>query len=131
MDRQYIKFLEIFKKLHINILSAETITQIPNYTKFLKHVISNKSKLEEHKMVMLTVKYNSRIQKKLPSKLKDPRSFNVPYTIGTCYFEKALCDLGVNINLMPLSIFRTIILRKLKATMVALQMADRSFTHPR
>ena len=46
---------------------------------------------------------------KLPQKLKDPRSFTIPYTIGSINFDKALCDLDASINLMPLSILQKIV----------------------
>ncbi|XP_022871446.1 uncharacterized protein LOC111390615 [Olea europaea var. sylvestris] len=105
--------------------------KMPSYVKFLKDILSNKRKLEEHETIMLTEKCSARIQKKLPPKLKDPGSFTIPCTIDDYYFDKVLCDLGVSINLMPLSIFRKLGLREAKATTMTLQLADRSITHPR
>ncbi|XP_073133768.1 uncharacterized protein [Henckelia pumila] len=40
LDEQFTKFLEIFKKLHINIPFADALLQMPNYGKFLKEVMS-------------------------------------------------------------------------------------------
>ena len=37
---QFSKFLEIFKKLQINIPLAEALIQMPNYAKFLKDLIT-------------------------------------------------------------------------------------------
>ncbi|XP_073041876.1 uncharacterized protein [Primulina eburnea] len=45
LDTQFSKFLEIFKKLHINIPFAEALAQMPSYAKFLKEILSNKRKL--------------------------------------------------------------------------------------
>ena len=53
-DTQFQKFLEIFKKIHINIPFAEALAQMPSYAKFLKEIVSNKSKLEEYAIVTLT-----------------------------------------------------------------------------
>ena len=39
---QFSKFLEIFKKLQINIPLAEALVQMPKYAKFLKEIIINK-----------------------------------------------------------------------------------------
>ena len=64
-------------------------------------------------------------------KLKDPGSFTIPYDIGHVHFDKALCDLGASINLMPLYIFKKLGIREVKPTMVSLQLADRSIKHPR
>ncbi|XP_022860947.1 uncharacterized protein LOC111381404 [Olea europaea var. sylvestris] len=103
----------------------------PGYAKFLKIILSNKRKLGEHEMVMLTKKCSARIQKKLPSKLKDPESFTVPCIIGKVYFYKPLCDLVTSINLMSLSIFKKLGFREAKATAATLQLVDRSLTCPR
>lgn len=62
LDQLYIKFLEVFKKLHINILFTDAFIQMPSYAKFLKDILSNKYKLEEHETVMLTEDCSARIQ---------------------------------------------------------------------
>ena len=71
------------------------------------------------------------LHKKLPPKLKDPRSFHIPCTIGTCNFDKALCDLGASVNLMPLSVFKKLRLGESKPTTISLQLVDRTIKHPR
>jgi len=81
---------------------------MPKYATFLIDILRNKSKLEDHETMMLNENCHAIIQKKLPPKLKDPGSFTIPYTIGNSYFDKALCDLGSSINLMPLFVFRTL-----------------------
>ena len=53
-------------------------------------------------------------------KLKDPRSFTIPCTIGGYNFEKALCDLGANINLMFYFVFKKLGLKEIKSTTVSL-----------
>ncbi|XP_022873979.1 uncharacterized protein LOC111392815 [Olea europaea var. sylvestris] len=130
-QQYYKKFLEVFKKLHINIPLVDAMFQMPSYAMFPKDIISNKHKLEDHETVMLTEECSARIQNKLPPKLKDPGSFTVPCTIGEVYFNKTLCDLSASINLMPLSVFRKLGLGEVKATIVTLQLADRLLTHPR
>ncbi|XP_075633464.1 uncharacterized protein LOC142605923 [Castanea sativa] len=131
MDDQLSKFLSIFKQLHINIPLIEALEQMPKYAKFFKDIISKKRKLEEHETVMLTEESSAILQKKLPPKLKDPGSFTIPCTIGKSYFDRALCDLGASINLMPFSIFRKLGLGEVKPTTISLQLADRSIKYPR
>ncbi|XP_022889504.1 uncharacterized protein LOC111405046 [Olea europaea var. sylvestris] len=104
---------------------------MPNYAKFMKEVMSKKRKLEEYETVKLTEECSAILQKKLPQKRKDPGSFTIPCTIGSSSFEKALCDLGASINLMPLSVFKKLGLGEVKPTTVTLQLADRSLTYPR
>ena len=58
-DKQFIKFLKVFKKLPINILYANTLAKMPNYVKFIKDILSNKRKLEEFKTITLIEDYNA------------------------------------------------------------------------
>ncbi|XP_075489603.1 uncharacterized protein LOC142528438 [Primulina tabacum] len=53
LDDQFAKFLEIFKKIHINIPFADALEQMPNYAKFIKDVMSKKRKLQEFETVKL------------------------------------------------------------------------------
>lgn len=130
-DKQFSQFLEVFKKLHINIPFAEALEQMPSYVKFMKDILSKKRKLGDYEMVALSEECSAVLQKKLPPKLRDPGSFTIPCTIGSIEEMKALCDLGASINLMPLSVFRRLQLGEAKPTTVTLQLADRSLTHPR
>ncbi|KAL5580236.1 hypothetical protein UlMin_012678 [Ulmus minor] len=131
LDKQFSKFIDIFKSLHINLPFVDMLEQMPKYVKFLKEVLLNKRKLEANEKVMLTEECSAILQRKLPPKLKDPGSFTITCTIGDFNFDKVLCDLGASINLMPLSIFRKLGLGEVRPTTVSLQLADRSIKHPR
>ncbi|XP_022845330.1 uncharacterized protein LOC111368332 [Olea europaea var. sylvestris] len=89
LDNRFAKFVEIFKKLHINIPFADTIAQMSSHAKFLKEISSNERKLEEHKTVCLN---------------------------GKCAI----------VNLMPLSVYRSLGLGEAKPITISLQLADRS-----
>ena len=56
--------------------------------------------------------------------------FTIPCTVGSLHFAKALCDLGANINLMPLSIYKKLGLGDQKPTAMRLLMADRTVKRP-
>ncbi|XP_057803280.1 uncharacterized protein LOC131018583 [Salvia miltiorrhiza] len=103
---------------------------MPQYAKFLKDIVSRKKKMGEFESVKLNEECNAILQRKLPAKIKDLGSFNISCIIGGQHFEKALCDLGANINLMPLSVFQQLTIGELKPTSMRLQMADRSVTYP-
>ncbi|XP_062118425.1 uncharacterized protein LOC133832051 [Humulus lupulus] len=131
LDKEFSKFLDYFKKLHIKIPFAEALEKVSSYVKFMKEILSKKRKLEDYEMVVLTEECSTILQKKLPPKLKDSSSFTIPCTIGNVVFEKALCDLRASVNLMPLSIYRKLKLGEVCPTTVSLQMVDRSVKHPR
>ena len=106
--------MDIFKKIHINIPFANNLEQILNYVKFLKDIISKKTRLEEFETVKLSEEWSAILQKKLPQKLKDLGSFTLPCTIGNLFFDKVLCDLGASINLIPLSVCRKLGFEEMK-----------------
>ena len=97
-----------------------------NYAKFLKDILNNKKKIVEEGIVKLTATCSAVIQRSLLAKMKDPCSFTIPCSIGKYEFKKALCELGSNINLMPLSVVQRLSLRELTPTTITLQMVDRS-----
>ncbi|KAL0411864.1 UNVERIFIED_CONTAM: hypothetical protein Slati_3776100 [Sesamum latifolium] len=101
-----------------------------SYAKFLKEVISNKRKWEGGETVKFNKECSAILQNKLPHKLKDPGSFPIPCTIGNINFDKALCDLGASVNLMPYSIFEKLGMHELTPTIITLQLADRSIKYP-
>ncbi|XP_022857081.1 uncharacterized protein LOC111378138 [Olea europaea var. sylvestris] len=66
------------------------------------------------------------IQRKLPTKCKDPGMFNILCTIGTTRFEKAMLDSGASINVMPYSVYASLKLGPLNEIGVVIQLADKS-----
>ncbi|XP_073133925.1 uncharacterized protein [Henckelia pumila] len=54
LDEQFSKFLEIFKKIHINVPFVDALEQMPNYAKFIKDVMSKKRRLQDNEVVNLT-----------------------------------------------------------------------------
>ncbi|XP_016199820.1 uncharacterized protein LOC107640833 [Arachis ipaensis] len=129
-DQQFPKFLEVFKKLEINIPLAEALEQMPLYAKFLNELINKKRSWNKKETVILTQECSAVIQRGLPPKLKDPGSFILSCTIGNKTLDKALCDLGASINLVPLSLMKQFAIEELRPTRMSLQMADRSLKIP-
>ena len=129
-EEQFSKFLEIFKKIEINIPFVEAINQMLNYAKFLKEILSKKKKIAEEGIVNLAATCSAFIQRNLPEKMKDPGSFTIPCSIEKFEFKKALCDSGASINLMPLSVVQRLRLGELIPTAITLQMVDGSMARP-
>ncbi|CAJ2642382.1 unnamed protein product [Trifolium pratense] len=129
-ERQFKKFVELLQKLNITIPFTEAITQMPSYAKFLKDILTNKKKIEEEETVMLTAECSSILQNNMPPKLKDPGSFSIPCVIGKHVIDRALCDLGASISLMPMPIYEKLKLGELRPTKMSIQFADRSVKYP-
>ncbi|XP_062080530.1 uncharacterized protein LOC133785298 [Humulus lupulus] len=113
------------------VANSDALEQIPNYAKFMKEEMFMKRKLEDYEIVKLTGECSSIIKRKLPENFKDPGSFIIACVIGDLHIEKALCDLGTSINLMPLSIFQKLNLGEVTPTTISLQLVDRSLMYPR
>ena len=92
----------------------EMLVHMPKYTKFLKDLISNKKRMEEFETVTVSKKCSALITNKLAFKCRHLRSLTITCTIGSLKFQKALCDLGTSISLMPLLIFKKLGLEAIK-----------------
>src|SRR3954463_1991680 len=130
-DKNYKKFLEMFRGLRINIPLADALEQMPKYAKYLKDIINKKRRLGDHETVMLTEESSALLKNKLPPKLTDPGSFSIPCTIGSLHFQNALCDLGASVNILPYSLVKRLGIGEVKPTSIRLQLVDRSTVRPR
>ncbi|XP_062088827.1 uncharacterized protein LOC133795393 [Humulus lupulus] len=70
LDKQFAKFLEVFKRLHINIPFVEALEQMPSYVKFMKDILSKKRKMEDYETVALIEECSAILQRKLPLSCK-------------------------------------------------------------
>ncbi|XP_021753664.1 uncharacterized protein LOC110719061 [Chenopodium quinoa] len=102
---------------------------MPSYAKFLKDILSNKKKLEGNATVALTAVCSAILQNTLPKKLSDPGSYSIS-VLGGIEINRAFCDLGASVSLMPLSICKKHQMGELKPTLISLQLADRSVKFP-
>nr|GEW68639.1 reverse transcriptase domain-containing protein [Tanacetum cinerariifolium] len=128
---QMEKFFKIFHDLHFDISFADALLLMPKFASTIKSLLNNKDKLFELAKVSLNENCSAMLLKKLLEKLGDPGKFLIPCDfpgIDVCY---ALADLGVSINLMPLSIWKKLSLPELTPTRMTLELADRSITRPK
>ena len=78
MEEQFSRFLDMFKKIEINIPFAESLAQMLNYAKFLNDILSKKRRFVEEGVVSFTATYSAMIQRSLLVKIQDPGSFTIP-----------------------------------------------------
>ncbi|XP_074299797.1 uncharacterized protein LOC141630964 [Silene latifolia] len=103
---------------------------VPSYAKFMKDILTRKRNFNEVETIAFTEECSALLQSKSPPKLKDPGSFSISCTIGTHVIDKALCDLGASVTVMPYSVCEKLNMGHLKVTNVTLQMADRTVKRP-
>nr|XP_016512664.1 PREDICTED: uncharacterized protein LOC107829712 [Nicotiana tabacum] len=81
-ESKYKKFLDILSQVRVNLPLIEVLQEVPKYAKHLRDIVANKRRLTEFETVVLTEECNTRVQSKLPPKLKDPGYFIIPLAIG-------------------------------------------------
>ncbi|KAK8560973.1 hypothetical protein V6N13_026408 [Hibiscus sabdariffa] len=122
--------LEMFQKVEINIPLLEVIRRIPRYAKFLKDLCTHKKRLTGKEKVNLGEHVSAVFQRNLPPKMKDQGMFAIPCKIDKIKINRAMCDLGASINVMPLSLYNLLSTKPLKETRVTIQLADHSVIYP-
>ncbi|XP_070010916.1 uncharacterized protein [Nicotiana sylvestris] len=81
-DSMFRKFLSMLSQVQLNIPLVDVLREIPKYAKYIKDIVAHKRRLTEFEIVPLIEECTSRVQNKLPQKLKDPGSFTIPVRIG-------------------------------------------------
>ncbi|CAM8997983.1 unnamed protein product [Rhodiola kirilowii] len=130
LDAHFQRFVEMLKKLYVTLPFHEVITQNPTYAKFLKDIVSNRRVIEESSMVALNAECSAIVQSRMPRKMQDQGSFSIPISIGKIEIDRALCDLGASISLIPYSLYEKIDMGELHPTTISLKLADRSSRVP-
>ncbi|GJZ02634.1 reverse transcriptase domain-containing protein [Tanacetum coccineum] len=129
-DIQIHSFLQMFKKIHFNISFAEALAHMPKFAKMVKDLLKNKEKLLEQANTPLNENCSAVLLKKLLENFRDTGRFLIPcdfYGLESCM---ALDDLGANINLMSLFVWKTLSLPDLSTTRMTLELATRTIAYP-
>ncbi|CAM8940922.1 unnamed protein product [Rhodiola kirilowii] len=114
------------RKLYVTMPFTEVITQAPSYARFLKDVITCRRTIEDVDTVSLNGECSAIFQPRMPPKLEDPGSFSISCYINDVKIERAMCDLGASISLMPYSLCKKLNMGEPKPTQMILRLADRS-----
>nr|GEY22743.1 hypothetical protein [Tanacetum cinerariifolium] len=123
--------MESLKKIKINHPLLKEIRQADNYAKHMKDLVENKPSTEEDEEIRMNPRCSALLQNHLPPKEQDPRSFIVPCSIGKLDFNNALADLGASINVINLSMYKDLGIRKLKAINMVIEIADSTKCTPK
>jgi len=124
------EIFETFKQVRINIPLLDAIKQVPSYAKFLKDLCTVKRKLNVKKKAFLAEQVSDILQNDNALKYKDPGYPTISCFIGEYKIDKALLDLGASVNLLPYSVFQSLILGELKPISITLLLADKSVKVP-
>ena len=96
----------------------------------MKEIPSKNRKIDENDPTVLCKKCSILVLNKLPGKLKDNGSFFIPCLIRSVSIDRALCDHGLSVTLMPYFICKILHLRGLRCTNICLQLEDLFVSYP-
>ncbi|XP_015163289.1 uncharacterized protein [Solanum tuberosum] len=128
-DVKFQKFLFVFKTLSINLPLLEALLEILGYAKFVKYLVTKKRSMD-FETIEAFHSCSAILSSNMVVNKDDPEKFTIPCTIEMFQFAKALCDLGLSINLMPYAIFKQLGLGEPKPTTKRLLMTDLSIKCP-
>ncbi|GJZ11243.1 reverse transcriptase domain-containing protein [Tanacetum coccineum] len=121
---------EVKREVRINVPLVDVLAGMPNYGKFLKDLVSNKSKMEQISAAFLTEECSTILQNKIPPKLGDPKSFLIPCKLANSVEYLSLADLGTSINLMSYSLYTALSGTTLKPTRMSIRLANHTYQYP-
>src|SRR6185312_3813681 len=128
-DEQFSRFVEIIQQVNINVPLMDAM-KVPTYARYIKDKINNKRPQPTTEVIKLTKACSAAILQQLPEKKKDPGFPIIRCSIGAQNFDKALCDLGASVSVMPKTVFNQLNYTKLTPTPMQLQLDDSSVWHP-
>jgi hypothetical protein len=129
LDNHFEKFVEVVCRLSINTPLLDAL-QVPTYSRYFKDILTNKYDIAtlgvDH--VKMSEQCSAAIANGL-EKQKDPGCPTIPCSIGSFKFEKALCDLGASVSVMPRDVFENLCL-PLAPTGMCLELGGNSIRYP-
>nr|GEW95338.1 hypothetical protein [Tanacetum cinerariifolium] len=109
---------------------ADALILMPKFGPTINSLLTNKEKLFELARTPLNKHFSVVLLKKLPEKLGDLDKFLIPCDFSGMDECLALANLGLSINLMPLSMWNELSLLELSPTCMTIKLADRLISRP-
>jgi hypothetical protein len=129
LDNHFENFVEVVRILSINMPLLDAL-QVPTYSRYFKDILANKYEIAtlgvDH--VKMSEQCSAAIANG-PEKQKDPGCPTIPCSVGSFKFEKALCDLGASVSVIPRDVFEKLHL-PLEPTGMCLELGDNSIRYP-
>jgi hypothetical protein len=101
LDNHFEKFVDVVCRLSINMPLLDAL-KVPTYSSYFKDILANKYEIAtlgvDH--VKTSEQCSAAIANGL-EKQKDPGCPTIPCSVGSFKFEKALCNFGPSVSVIP------------------------------
>jgi hypothetical protein len=128
IDNHFEKFVEVVHRLSINMPLLDAL-QVPTYSRYFKDILANKYEIATLGVDHVKMSEQCSATANGLEKQKDPECPTIPCSVGSFKFEKALCDLGASVSVMPKDVFENLCL-PLEPTGMCLELGDNSIRYP-
>ncbi|XP_004967213.1 uncharacterized protein LOC101770300 [Setaria italica] len=100
-------------KSNINMPLLDAL-QVPTYACYFKDILMNKREISQFTTdhIKMTKECSATIVNPAAEKKRDSGCLTIPCSIGALMFERALCDLGASVSVMPKAVFEKLRLPK-------------------
>jgi hypothetical protein len=105
LDNYFEKFVEVVRRRSINMPLFDAL-QVHSYSHYNKDILAKKYEIAT--LGVYHVKMSEQCSAAIANgleKQKDLRCPTIPCSVGSFKFEKALCDLGASVSVMPRDVF--------------------------
>jgi hypothetical protein len=129
LDNHFEKFVNVVRRLSINMPLLDAL-QVPTHFRYFKDIVANKYEIATLGVhhVKMSEQCSAAIANGL-EKQKDPGCLTIPCFVGSFKCEKALCDLGASVSVMPRDVFEKLCL-PLEPMSMCLELGDNSIRYP-
>ncbi|RCV25613.1 hypothetical protein SETIT_5G179600v2 [Setaria italica] len=130
-DEQFEKSIEVVRRLNINMQLLDAL-QVPTFACYFKDILTNKGEIPQFTTdhIKIIEECSAATTNQAPEKKRDPGCPTIPCSIGTLMFERALCDLGTSVSVMPKAVFKKLRLSEPEPTAMCLELVDNSIRYP-
>jgi hypothetical protein len=129
LDNHFENSVEVVHRLSINMPLLDAL-QVHTYYRYFKDILANKYEIAtlgvDH--VKMSEQCSAAIANGL-EKQKDPGCLTIPCSVGSFKFDKALCDLGASVSVMPRDVYQKLRL-PLEPTGMCLKLGYNSIRYP-
>jgi predicted aspartyl protease len=121
LDNHFEKFVGVVRRLSITMPLLDAL-QVPTYSRYFKDILASKYEIAtvgvDH--IKMSEQCSAAIANRL-EKQGDPGCPMIPCSAGSFKFEKALCDLGASVSVMPRDVYEKLCLPELESTAMCLE----------
>jgi len=120
-NERFEKFMNMIRGMEETLPSP---SKMLHYANFLEEVIAKREIANGDDVIGVKETCDAIVTSEVAIKLDDPGSFSIPCVVGTQKVDRALCDLGASVSVIPLAIAKRLDVKNLTRASFTIKLAD-------